>query len=233
MKDSPMPNATHRVSTTISYTRFPKLRAFVEWGIDMQLADVHEMLRLPLPDLGLDAGHNFAAATSLANLIAGASVWFYDASEHGLRDRGDRSRRYRAVLERYWPWDDGEIVSAEEGYDVLYGHVRNPLAHAFGLPDPEDGALIQIEKSPLTEEQIEQLEISETRPAWLGATIEPAASGAAGRAYFVSVPGLYWGVQRLLRGLLTDPEQLPAAEALAGSLVRFLTAPNSPWRRSS
>lgn len=228
-----MSNATHRVSTAISYAQFPKLRAFVEWGIDMQLADIHDMLRLPLADLGLDAGHNFAAATSLANLIAGASVWFYDASEQGLRDRGDRSRRYRAILERYWPWDDGETVRAEEGSDVLYGHVRNPLAHAFGLPDPEDGVLIQIQKSPLTEEQIEQLEISTTRPSWVGATINPAATGAPGRAYFVSVPALYWGVQRLLRGVLTDPGQLPAAEALADSLVRFLTEPNAAWRRSS
>jgi len=226
-------NATHRVSTSISYADFPKLRAFVEWGIDMQLADVRDMLRLPLPDMGLDAGHNFAAATSLANLIAGASVWFFEASEQGLRDRGDRGRRYRAVLERYWPWNDGEIIDPEEGYNVLYGHVRNPLAHAFGLPDPEDGALIQIQKSPLTVEQIEELESSSTRPAWVGATIEPAASGAAGRAYFISVPAFYWGVRRLLRAVLTDPAQLPAAEALADSVVRFLTAPNSPWRRGS
>src|SRR4051794_23018701 len=61
-KDSAVANATHRVSTSISYADFPKLRAFVEWGIDMQLADVRDMLRLPLPDMGLDAGHNFAAA---------------------------------------------------------------------------------------------------------------------------------------------------------------------------
>jgi hypothetical protein len=228
-----MADATHRVSTEISYAEFPKLHAFVGWGIDMQLADVRDMLRLPLPELGLDAGHNFAAATSLANLIAGASVWFFEASEQGLRDRRDRGRRYRAVLERYWPWDDGEIVGADEGYDVLYGHVRNPLAHAFGLPDPDDGALIQIQKSPLTVEQIEELEVSPTRPPWVGATIEPARSGAPGRAYFVSIPAFYWGVQRVLRAVLSDPAQLPAAEALAEVLVRFLNAPNSRWRRGA
>ena len=78
-----MTNSTHQVSTTISYAQYPKLRAFVEWGIDMQLADIRDMLRLPLRECGLNAGHNFAAATSLANLIAGASVWFYEASVPG------------------------------------------------------------------------------------------------------------------------------------------------------
>jgi hypothetical protein len=105
---------------------------------------------------------------------------------------------------------------------VLYGHVRNPLAHAFGLPGPGDGALIQLRKSPLAPEQIAELDLSASRPAWVGPTIEPIASAAPGGAYVISVPAFYWGVRQLLRGVLSDPEQLPAAELLAGTLVRFM-----------
>jgi hypothetical protein len=41
------------VSTVIDGARFPRLKAFVEWGVNMQLADVRDLLRLPLPAAGL------------------------------------------------------------------------------------------------------------------------------------------------------------------------------------
>ena len=195
----------------------------------MQVADVRDMLRLPMPDVGLESGQNFAATAMLVNLIAGASIWFYDASEDGLANRRDRGRRYCKTLDAYWPWD-GEIVEPAVGIQVLYDHVRNPLAHAFGMPGVDDGTVISIRKSPLTAEQIVELDLADTRPDWVGPTILPAPSGAPERAYFLDVPALYWGVQRLLRAVLTDELQLPAADALAHALVRFLTAPNAPWR---
>src|SRR4051812_21049250 len=149
-----MTNTTHRISTVIDAAQYPKLHLFTSTLIDMQLADVRDMLRLPLPGLGLDAGLNFASAATLANLIAGASVWFHNASEEGLTGRNDRTRRYREILKHYWPWDDGEVVDPQTGFKVIYGYVRNSLAHAFGLPGPDDGALIQLRKSPLAHEQI-------------------------------------------------------------------------------
>lgn len=156
-----MADEAHRVSVVIDRVRFPKLAAFVEWGVDMQLADVRDLLRLPLPDADLHAGQNFAAAAALVNFIAGASVWFYDASEDGLSNRGDRTRRYRETLERYWPWDNGEDVPAAEGVQVLYDYTRNPLAHSFGPPDPADGTLISIAKRPLSEAEIVELDTAE------------------------------------------------------------------------
>jgi hypothetical protein len=221
---------THRVSTVIDRGRFPKLASFVEWGIDMQLADVRDLLRLPMPQAGLDSGQNFAATGALVGFLAGASVWFLDASEEALTNRGDRSRRYRDFLQRYWPWEDGEVVDAAEGIRVLYDYARNPLAHTFGLPDPIDGTLISIRKDPLDFERLEELDLADQRPLWLGPTMEPAPTGVRGRAYFLMVPALYWGVQRVLRRVLTDEEQAPKAEALADTLVRFLTAPNASWR---
>lgn len=62
---------THHVSVVVDSSRFPKLFRFVEWRIDVQLAEVRELLRLPMPEVGLESGQNFAAATSLVNLIAG------------------------------------------------------------------------------------------------------------------------------------------------------------------
>jgi hypothetical protein len=221
---------THRVSAVIDRARYPKLASFVEWGVNMQLADVRDLLRLPLPDAGLHTGQNFAAAGALVGFITGASVWFYDASEEGLGNRRDRRRRFTEVLESYWPWADGEVIDAQEGIRVLWDYARNPLAHTLGLPDPADGTVIEIAKSPLVEEQLVELDTADRRPEWLGPTIKPAETGAPGGAYFLAVPALYWGVQRVLRALLTDDEQTGQAEQLADTLVRYLTAPNAPWR---
>jgi hypothetical protein len=163
-------------------------------------------------------------------LIAGASVWFYDASEEGLANRRDRRRRFTEVLDSYWPWADGEVIDAREGVRVLWDYARNPLAHTLGLPDPADGTVISIAKSPLVEEQLVELDTADHRPEWLGPTVKPAESSAPGGAYFLAVPALYWGAQRLFRALLTDEEQTGRAEQLADTLVRYLTAPNAPWR---
>lgn len=85
------------------------------------------------------------------NLIAGASVWFYDASRVGLSGQDDPGRRYRETLAAYWPWEDGEIVDAVEGKRLLYECVRNPLAHAFGMSRLDNtGSPIAYLKEPLT-----------------------------------------------------------------------------------
>jgi hypothetical protein len=217
---------SHRVSVVVDRSRFPKLFRFVEWRIDVQLAEARDMLRLPMPAIGLESDQKFAATASLVNLIAGASIWFYDASSAGLSER-ESGRRYRETVAAYWPWDDGEIVDAAVGTRLLYHYVRNPLAHGFGMTRLEDtDSPIALLKDPLTEERIAELDLAETRPQGLGPTIKPATyPGAPARAYFVAVPALYWGVQRLLRAVLTDEEQLPAAEKLAHALVQFLSGP--------
>jgi hypothetical protein len=197
----------------------------------VQLAEVRDMLRLPMPEVGLESGHKFAAVASLVNLIAGASVWFYDASAAGLFDR-ESGRRYRETLAAYWPWDDGEIVDRAEATRLLYDCVRNPLAHTFGMSRLDDaGSPIAFLKDPLTAERVAELDLAETRPQGLGPTIRPAGEGAPARAYLLTVPALYWGVQRLLRAVLTDEHQLPAAEELAHALARFLSAPPDSSRR--
>jgi hypothetical protein len=215
---------SYRVSIVVDRSRFPKLFRFVEWRIDVQLAEVRELLRLPMPELGLESGQTFAAAASLVNLIAGASVWFYDASTAGLSDR-ESGRRFRETLAAYWPWDDGEIVDKAEGIRLLYECLRNPLAHGFGMSRLDDeSSPIAFLKDSLTAERVAELDLAEARPQGIGPTFRPAGAGAPARAYLVAVPALYWGVQRLLRAVLTDEHQLPAAEELAHALLRHLSA---------
>jgi hypothetical protein len=74
------------------------IRDFVRQYVDMQFADVHAMLRLPITtDVGLEAGCNFAAVSTLCGLIAGASTLFY-------RQNGSNGDRFRGVLNDYYPW---------------------------------------------------------------------------------------------------------------------------------
>jgi hypothetical protein len=215
---------SYRVSIVVDRSRFPKLFRFVEWRIDVQLAEARELLRLPMPEVGLESGQTFAAAASLVNLIAGASVWFYDASTAGLSDR-ESGRRFRETLAAYWPWDDGEIVDRAEGIRLLYECLRNPLAHGFGMSRLDDeSSPIAFLKESLTAERVAELDLAEARPQGIGPTFRPAGAGAPARAYLLAVPALYWGVQRLLRAVLTDEHQLPAAEELAHALLRHLSA---------
>ena len=131
-----------------------------------------------MPEVGLESGQNFATATSLVNLIAGASVWFYEASTDGLSDR-DSGHRFRETLAAYWPWDDGDIVDRPEGTRLLYECVRNPLAHGFGMSRLDDeGSPIAFLKDSLTAERVAELDLAEARPQGIGPTIRPAGAGA-------------------------------------------------------
>ena len=58
----------------LAATRAPKsIRDFVSKHIDMQFADVHTMLHLPLDSDGLGAGCNFACVSSLWPIAVAAA----------------------------------------------------------------------------------------------------------------------------------------------------------------
>jgi hypothetical protein len=95
MEDSAMADATHRVSTTVSYAQFSKLRAFDEWGVDMQLADVRDMLRLPLPISALTPG-----TTSLRRRPSRPDRWRIGVALRCVGAMAARSWRSLAALSR-------------------------------------------------------------------------------------------------------------------------------------
>jgi hypothetical protein len=59
----------------LNATRAPNsIRDFIATHVDMQFADMHAMLRLPLDEDGLAAGCNFACLSPLCGIIASAST---------------------------------------------------------------------------------------------------------------------------------------------------------------
>jgi len=174
----------------------------------MQVEDVRVLLRMP--KAGYPAGCNFAAAAVLFNLIAGTSVCFYNASPQALATSGDRGKRFKDMLIAYFPWP--QAIAAKEGADAFYKYARNPLAHALGLDVPK-APEIGVNKGPLSERKILELEDAATLPTWA-----PPALRRQGPEYEIGVAGLYWGYHRVLHALFADQTHSRGAEALARDL---------------
>lgn len=197
--------------------RYSNLKRLLEAQVDMQFVDLRTLLLLP--QRGLEGGCNFTAAAVLFNIIAGSSVCFYDPSEEALRNRGDRGRRFKAILEQFYPWQ-GEPILKDDFISALFESARNPLTHSLGLDAPPNGSStgkqITLIKGPLTEEQIRELEESSTRPVWAHATVIHQKTLAYGSMELaISVPTLYWGVHCMLRALFVDSAHAARADALA------------------
>jgi len=105
-----------RPSEFIDPQRYPSLFEFVRDHLDMQFNDVRAMLRLPLSELRITGGCNFAASSLLCNLISGISVVLYTHNSPRRRKkagkRWDREDRFKEVLEDFFPWDPGRPIPA-------------------------------------------------------------------------------------------------------------------------
>ncbi len=195
---------------------YPALKRLLENQVDMQFIDLRTLLRLP--QFGLVGGCNFTAASVLFNVIAGSSVCFYNPSKDVLDERRNRSERFRGLLTEFYPWQE-ELIPKDEGIEVLYKSARNTLAHSLGLdapPNESPGREVRLQKSPLDESQVYELEDSFNRPVWIPPTIvskQHLASGAI--EIVISVPALYWGVHRMLHRLFADPTHASRANELA------------------
>jgi hypothetical protein len=177
----------------------------------MQFDDVRGMMKLPVPEIGLPAGCNFAAAATLCNLISGISVVLYKpkiASQPAQGSGSERGsgRKFKELLTQYYPWEKGE--NKEEKANVIYDLVRNPLAHSLGvLSVRKRSPRIVIRKDPLREDQLQEMETSSSRPCWVPLSVTADTAG-----YVLSVWGLYWGVFHLLKRLAMDTAQMQEAE---------------------
>jgi hypothetical protein len=85
------------------------------------------MMRLPLPELGMTGGCNFAAAAMLCNLAAGLAKVLYGRSK-GQPGTGDS---FVAILLEFFPWQRGE--HRRKKAEALYEIVRNPLVHSLAV----------------------------------------------------------------------------------------------------
>lgn len=202
----------------------PALRELLRVQVDMQLADLRTLLCLPRDEPGLDGGCNLTAATLAANIIAGASVLFWNSSVEALKPSGDRGERFTGLMTTHYPWSPQDAIDAELGSKLVWDHTRNPLSHTLGvgkqaqlfpgIPTEERGVWLLKPKHGLAADLAEELMSSIERPQWIAPTVIADPGG-----YAIHVDTLAWGVTRMLRNLFADPDQADAAEVTAQMLL--------------
>jgi hypothetical protein len=185
---------------------------FIRSTVDLFFGDVHAMLRLPLPQEGLEAGCNYSGAAVLLAVISGASVVLYDPSV-----KGDRGRLFKATAAEFYPWDTEPAVGVsdpDQGKLLLYDSFRNPLAHTFGRHVvPYGRTIARFAGNGYDEADLERIETAVDRPSELlqgrpTLVVTPAGPGSGQGLY---VEPLYWGVRELIRRLTHDPARMAQA----------------------
>ena len=192
---------------------YPHLKNLLAQHIDMQFEDVRLLLRLPRK--GSNVGANFATAAVLFNIVSGASVAFYKTSWAGFTAKTGSGKKFKNVLRHHFPFAEITIPK-ETAIGVFYNYSRNPLAHSFGLGDP-NVIEVFIAKKALTPTRITELEDSVTLPNWSREAIYETGI-QPGPSYRISISGLYWGVHRMLQSIFQDSGQAKAADELAKQL---------------
>lgn len=194
----------------------PRVRRFVQHIEAAFFHDVHAMLRLPLPQLGIDAQQSFAILQTLAAAISGISVVLYKRA-------GESGELFKSVLEEYFPWEMEPDcnVKAKAAANIIYDVFRNPLAHYSGLQMVRSSGKRQLAArryqvvvkrrigrsgSGHSEEWIEELEKAIQRPS-MGPTLRSESTKKV-----LLVEGLYWGTRQLILRLLADGTRAAKAE---------------------
>lgn len=182
---------------------------FVRQHLDMQFHDIHCMLRLPLPEIGLNAGCNFAIANSLLALISGISSLLTD----NFDTSGQSGDLFKKILLDYYPWDlqPPEKSTKERSVDHLYDYFRNPLAHSLGIKT-KGNFLVVIAKNGLSETEIERLEQSQSSPGPAIVYTPITVKNEQIEQITLNVANLYWGVREMLKRLSNDTNQMQKTE---------------------
>lgn len=200
----------------------PAVLAFVRQVMDMYLADVHAMLRLPRLEVDITEGCNFSIVAVLMNVISGVSVVLYEPPAN----RQDTGKKFRETARDFYPWDTepaGAINNPDEGAEILYGSFRNPMAHAVGFQDPEPLGPLSVTRFPppgMAEADLEAIERSVGRPVQTLRGAPTLLRDAATQALHLNVESFYWGVRELLRRLTADTARMAVAEQYLGPMLK-------------
>jgi hypothetical protein len=182
------------------------VKSSLHLAVRPHLQDVRAMLRLPLPEIGISAGCNFAAVHVLLNVLSGLS-----------RLMGPGPKRSDAAfckfVARWYPWRlelPESRFRQKRGTKALYDSFRTGFSHDLGLlldSGPVDyrgrirprfrisGRHLGVTKRPsLSWSFLAELDDVTARPTWLGATV--VADGKVG--LLVDAVALYWGIRRLV-----------------------------------
>ena len=194
------------------------VRKFVSGSVEnLYFSDVHAMFRLPLPDLNIGAGQNFAIAQILMAVIGSISTTLYNQD-------GETGDLFKGLAEEFFPWEaePGLEVTRRSAVGIIYDVFRNPLTHSAGIFMNRRGnkrylvhkkyavkvkRLLDKNKTKgHTEEWLENLESSQTRPR-MGQTLKVVSHKKV-----LLVEGLYWGTRKMIEKLTTDVSRMQKAE---------------------
>jgi hypothetical protein len=195
---------------------YPATHQFLRRHVDMQIADLRVLFRLPSDHLDPHVGCNLTTAAMMLNLISGFSVWFFQTEEaahiKALEAKGGNRRsrrRFKEFIKAYWPQIPPE-PSSDEVAKRLYD-VRNSLAHSLGVNDKvdDDDGTVQLMKRAYDLETIaHHFERNLAHPLAV-----PVVDGTETN-YRVHLGGLYWALHHMLKTALQDrPKEIEATIA--------------------
>jgi hypothetical protein len=184
-------------------------RALVVRQIDPAMADVHAMLRLPLPEIGLDAECALSPTLVLLAIVDGVA--------HRFCSPGSQRITFVRALIQHFPWDQeprtGEEMIGAEAAETLWCGYRDALAHNLGgYRDRQQQQLgsVKLLKGAISEAEIESIERATRRPQWHVPMLRKVDEGAS-PALKLTVKCLYWGVRQMIESVLRDEAKLPVA----------------------
>jgi hypothetical protein len=95
-------------SESVSASAYPVTHHFLRQQVDMQIADLRLLFRLPVAELDPHVGCNFTAAAMMLNLTSGFSRWLFHTEEAAKiaaeESRGGNPRsaqRFRGFVKAY------------------------------------------------------------------------------------------------------------------------------------
>jgi hypothetical protein len=211
----------------------PATKEFLRRQVDMQIADIRLLFRLPVEELDPRVGCNLTAAAMMLNMISGFSRWFFHTEQAAAirtdeqSDGNPRSkRRFIGFVGAYWPQVAPE-QSSDWVAERLY-RVRNSLVHDLGVtddPKQTDARTVGLGKGSLDLDTIVYLERCgiEQHPLKASPVIEEQ-----GATCNVHLFGVYWALHGMLRAALNDrPTEIESA--LAGVVFpEFEELPDQP-----
>lgn len=211
----------------IKLDAWPSVERFIRSSLeDLLFADVHAMLRLPIPNSGIPAGCNFAIAHTLLVAVAGLSTSLYRP-----RKSAPTGGAFVGLLAEKYPWEIDQVEQNRELSKLLYEEFRNPLFHHLGLSVERSkagsqvvdrGYVIKLERirgsdgNGLSEQLLEQVETSQhwPLPGYYPQTIEIRED-----AKILKIEKFYWGVRKMVEELATDKDLMYNANSYLSDLA--------------
>ena len=195
------------------------VRLVIQRRIEPNLRDIRRMLEYPKVPGGDEPGFNLTAAPELCSVIGGLSRIFFSTTKADGEGFRNAARRYPLSDE-----PSTAICNSEDFATELYKVYRCNLVHSLGLNVEWSAAsrrweivelpilrkVTRVDRLPLAEARLAELDLPTGRPAWL-----PATLSADGGVVRLNTEAFYWGVRRLVRTLAEDRTLSADAEKFA------------------